>query len=179
MDIQNLAKFEWENEIPYSKDVVNRTLHAVIGEGEETRDLDYVLGFLSYNKENRKWGINSLLRKHNDAFGTHSFGQVNSAFSITVKAINENSTDLKIVVSARQGNFIGGGNIAYLQGECDKFIDALSYYLERQDLVKDWEENFKPQTLANNAKVKGKGCAMLLFVPFILGLGGFITYLLC
>lgn len=179
MDIQNLAKYEWENEIPYPKDEVNRTLHAVIGEGEETGGLDYVLGFLDYNKENRKWGLNSLLRNHNDAFGTHSFGQVNSSFSITVKAINDNSTVLKIVVSARQGNFIGGGNIAYLQGECEKFIKALSYYLERQDVVKDWEENIKPQMLAKNAQVKGKGCAMILLLPLILGLGGFITYLLC
>ena len=177
MDIQNLAKFEWENEIPFSIDVVSKTLHAVIGEGTEPRNNDYVLGLLNYNKEDKKWNINSLNRVHNDAFGTHSFGQVNSSFSITIKKVGEESTNMKIVVSARQGNYVGGGNQSYLQAECDKFINALSYYLEHQDIVTDWHDNFKPQSIESNANSGGTGC--VLFIPFVIGVGGVITYFIC
>lgn len=178
MDVQNLAKFEWDNDIPFSIDVVNKTLHAMLGEGEAPRDKDFVLGLLRYNKENRKWSLNSINPNHNDTFGTHSFQQVNSGFSITVKAISETSTNMKIVVSARQYNFIGGGNQLYLQAECEKFINALSYYLEHQDIVTDWDEIFKPQSLKENAEAKGKGCALFLFLPLIIGIGSLITYFL-
>ena len=179
MDIQNLAKFEWENEIPFPIDVVNKTLHAVLGEGEEPRQKDFVLGLLSFNKEDRKWGINSVSPTHNDTFGTHGFGQVNSSFSITVKSIDEKTTNLKIIVSARQGNFIGGGNQAYLQAECEKFINAMSYYLEHQDIVEDWHDNFKPHSLEKNVQNNNKGCATFLILPLLIGAGGYITYLLC
>jgi hypothetical protein len=176
MDVQNLAKFEWENDIPFSVEVVNKTLHATLGEGGPGKP-DFVLGFLNYNNENKKWGINSVDPTHNDTFGTHGFGQVNSSFSITVKSVNEKTTNMKIIVSARQGNFIGGGNQAYLQDECQKFITALSYYLEHQDMVDNWVENYKPQTLAKNAQQKNnKGCA--LFIPFFIGVGGLATYVL-
>ena len=176
MDVHNLGKFEWENEVPFSIDVINKTLHAVIGEGEEPRNKDYVMGLLV---NNRKWGLNSVYPKHNDVFGTHSFGQVNSSFSITVKATGDNSTSMKIVVSGRQGNFIGGANQAYLQAECEKFIDALTYYLEHQEPIKYWHETYKPQTLQKKAQANNKGCAMSLLLPIVIGAGGLITYLLC
>ncbi len=89
MDINNIAKFEWGNEIPFSIDTVNMTLHAIIGEGEDPGSKDHVLCLLSFNKKNRKWDINTLYPNHNDMFGIHGFGQVNSVFSITVKSIDE------------------------------------------------------------------------------------------
>ena len=179
MDVSNPTKIEWENEIPYSVVVLNRTLHAMLGEGEEPSNKDFVLGLLNFNKENRKWGITSVIPKHNDTFGSHSFGQVNSSISITVKAIDEKKTSLKIVTSARQGDFIGACNQSYLQDECEKFITALSYYLEHSELVIDWEENYKPQVLANNSQDRKKGCAMFLYIPLVVGASGLNVHYLC
>lgn len=174
MNVQNLGKFEWENEIPFPIDTVNKTLHAVLGEGKEPRSADFVLGLISSNKENRKWNLNTVSPTHNDVFGMHGFGQINSSFSITVKAVNETTTNLEVVVSARQGNVVGG-NLSFLQSECEAFITALSYYLEHQDIVKDWEENYKPQSLANKEKTGNSGCASVLLIPLMIGLGGIIS----
>jgi len=171
----NLAKFEWENEIPFKTDVVNRTLHALLGEGERPGKPDHVLSLISYNTEGKKWGLNCTGPEHNDAFGTHSFGQVNSSFSIQVKAVGDN-TQMKITVSAREGNFYGGSNQSYLQAECDKFIKALSYYLDNQNLVDEWHNVTKPQSIEANKNAANSGC--MVIIPLFMGAGALLTYLL-
>ena len=122
----NLAKFEWENEIPFRESMVKKTISAMIGEDK------MVLGLLNYNTKGQKWGINCVQPEKNDVFGSYGFKQINSSFAITVKKQTEDSTSLKITVSSVQGGWVSG-NIAYLQSECEKFNKALAYYLEHQE----------------------------------------------
>lgn len=164
----NLAKFEWENEIPFNEDIVKKTIHAMIGEENPK-----VLGLLNYNTNNTKWGVSSLNPESNDVFGSYGFGQVNSAFAITVKKVSEETTDLKIVVSSRQGGWLSG-NQAFLQSECEKFNKALVYYLQHQDEVNAWETTVKPNSISS---AKKSGCAV--FIPlFLIGGAGLLSIVL-
>ena len=162
----NLAKFEWENEIPFADTIVKNTIHAMIGE-----EKPMVLGLLDYNKKKQKWGLNCVHPESNEIFGTYSFGQVNSSFSITLKRLSDESTNMKITVSARQGGPLNG-NLSYLQAECEKFNKALAYYLENQNEINDWNTNFKPQQLE---KVQNSGCVIL--IPLIIS-GSLLSWLL-
>ena len=60
----NLNKFEWENEIPFSEEQVKKTLHAMVGEGSK------VSGLLNKNKQ---WGLTCVNSESNDTFGSYSF----------------------------------------------------------------------------------------------------------
>lgn len=168
-NVDNLAKFEWENEIPFPVAQVKKTIHAMIGEEP------MILGLLSYNTEKKKWDLNSLNPSINEAFGSYGFGQVNSSFSITVKEVSENSTNLKITVSARRGGLYG--NQPYLQSECDKFNKALGYYLEHQDQVDKWHNEFRPAKIEENNNSSKSGCMVVL--PLIIGAGSLALYLIC
>ena len=46
----NLAKFEWENDIPFKESTVKKTISAMIGEEKPS-----VLGLLNYNTKKVKW----------------------------------------------------------------------------------------------------------------------------
>lgn len=164
----NLNKFEWENEIPFSIDQVKRTLHAMIGESMS------VSGLLNLDSEKLHWDLNCVDPENNDTFGSYSFGQINSKFSITTKGINENNSNLKITVVERQGAFITG-NQAYLQSECDKFIKAFTFYLEHPETIDNWY-NVTKQHLeevdkkAAEAANSGIGCGAITFFMIICGI---------
>lgn len=164
----NLNKFEWENEIPFSDVQVKSTLHAMIGESM------MIPGLINIDSDRLRWNLNCVNPENNDTFGSYSFGQVNSKFSVTIKKINENTVNLKITIIERQGAFITG-NQAYLQSECDKFIKVLTYYLQHQDAVDNWHKALKPR-YAQEAVEKplriSKGCiiAIVIFV-IISGMG--------
>ena len=164
----NLNKFEWENEIPFAEEQVKRTLHALLGEEGG------VSGILMMDSVNeKKWNLNCVNPECNDTFGSYSFGQVNSAFSITIKRVNETTSNLRIVVSERQGAFITG-NQAYLQTECNKFIKSLTYHLENPNLVDYWHNVTKPQReevakQVANASSSSKGCILSVILLIILG----------
>ena len=168
----NLNKFEWENEIPFSEEQVKRTLHAMIGEGIN------LSGLLSQEK---KWDLTCVNAECNDTFGSYSFGQVNSSFSITIKKVGENSSHLHITISERQGAFITG-NQAYLQSECNKLIKALTYYLENTNPVKWWYDVWKPESEKKYTQATGKtakssvGCNILLIAFIILVVLGVISW---
>ena len=157
----NLNRFEWENEIPFSDAQIKRTLHAMIGEPV------MIYGLLRLDT---KWDLNCVNPENNDTFGSYSFGQVNSKFSITVKKVDENNSNLKITIVERQGAFITG-NQAYLQSECDKFIKALTYYLEHPDIVDNWHEIKKPELekAANEVAKSSPGCGTIAVVTIVLG----------
>ncbi len=164
----NLNKFEWENEIPFQVDQVKNALHAMIGEGMN------IPGLLGLDADSLHWDLNCVNPENNDTFGSYSFGQVNSQFSITTKKVDENSSILKILVSERQGAFITG-NQAYLQSECDKFIKALTFYLEHKDVVENWHKVLKPkwETEAQNSSSSGnssKGCIISIVVSVIIAI---------
>lgn len=163
----NLAKFEWENDIPFKESTVKKTISAMIGEEKPS-----VLGLLNYNTKKVKWDLTCVQPEKNDIFGSYGFKQVNSSFAITVKKQTEDSTSLKIIVSAVQGGWLSG-NIAYLQSECDKFNKALAYYLEHQDEVDEWNTCFKPKSLEDAQK---SGCAV--FIPLLLIGGGSLLSIL-
>jgi hypothetical protein len=154
----NLNKFEWENEIPFSEEQVKKTLHAMVGEGSK------VSGLLNKNKQ---WGLTCVNSESNDTFGSYSFGQINSVFSITIKKVNENNSHLHITISERQGAFITG-NQAYLQSECNNFIKALTFYLEDSNSITWWYDIWKPQckkvTIETTklSKKKSKGFNILI-----------------
>ena len=170
----NLNKFEWENEIPFAEEQVKRTLHAMIGEGLN------VSGLLSQEK---KWDLTCVNSESNDTFGSYSFGQVNSIFSITTKKASENSSHLHITISERQGAFITG-NQAYLQSECNKFIKALTYYLENTNPITWWYNDWKPraeqafaQAVEKAAKPSVGGSILLIafIILIVLGIAGWIV----
>lgn len=157
----NLNKFEWENEIPFPETLLKRTVHAMIGEPV------MIYGLI---KLNEKWNLNCVNPENNDTFGSYSFGQVNSTFSVTVKKVDEQNSNLKVLVAERQGAFITG-NQAYLQSECDKFIKALSYYLEHPNEVENWYAVKKPE-LEKEAKEAAKsapGCGAITLIIIIGG----------
>ena len=162
-DIDNLAKFEWENEIPFPIEKVKKSIHAMIGEPD-------ILGLINYNPKNNKWHLNSIDPIINASFGSYSFGQANSSVSATVKEVDEKTTNLKVTVSARRGGLYG--NQPYLQTECDRFNKALSYYLEHEDEVEVWHNEFKPSKKAANNSPKS-GC--MLIMPIIMA-GGFLLW---
>lgn len=158
----NLAKFEWENEIPFKEEQVKKTIHAMIGEQKPR-----VLGLLNWGN----WGLKCVLPENNDVFGTYSFAQINSIFSITTKKISEISTHLKIVVSSREGSPLSG-DIPFLQSECEKFNKALAFYLENANEVEKWNSESKPSQLE---AAKNSGCA--IFIPIIF-VGSLLSWLL-
>lgn len=172
----NLNKFEWDNEIPFSEEQLKRTLHAMIGESS------MVSGLLNTDTNDKKWNLTCVNPESNDTFGTYSFGQINTTFSITIKKNGENNSNLHITISERQGAFITG-NQAYLQSECNNFIKALTYYVENQSAVDYWYSTIKPQkeqiaTQTANQPILSKGCivAIVLFVIIGgIGLGVFIA----
>ena len=167
-NVDNLAKFEWENEIPYPVAQVKKTIHAMIGEW----DTNKVLGLLVSNTKKMKWDLNAPSSSINEAFGSYSLGQVNSSMSITVKEISEKATNMKITVSARRGGLYG--NQSYLQGECDRFIKALGYYLEHEDEVDEWHNVSRPKQMADMSK---SGC--MVVIPLLIGGGMLAWQLLC
>lgn len=169
-NVDNLAKFEWENEIPFPVAQVKKSIHAMIGEETPNK----VLGLLMYNPEKMKWDLNCVGPVINEAFGSYSFGQVNSSISITVKEVSEKTTYLKITVSARRGGMYG--NQSYLQGECDRFNKALGYYLKHEDQIDRWHNEFKPSQISENAS-SNSGC--MVIVPLIVGGGMLAWQLLC
>ena len=165
----NLNRFEWENEIPFSTEQVKRTLHAMIGESMT------VNGLLTLDADKLHWDLNCVNPENNDTFGSYSFGQINSKFSITVKSVDENNSGLRITVVERQGAFITG-NQAYLQSECDKFIKAFSFYLEHPDVVDNWYNVIKPhldevEKKATEAANSGPGCGTIATIIVVLGVG--------
>lgn len=161
----NLNKFEWENEIPFPYEKVKNSLHAMIGESMN------IPGLLRLDADSLHWDLNCVNPENNDAFGSYSFGQVNTKFSVTTKKVDGNSSNLKILVSERQGAFITG-NQAYLQSECDKFIKALTFYLEHEDVVDNWYKVLKPkwETEAQNAasSSSSNGCIISIVVGVII-----------
>ena len=161
----NLNKFEWENEIPFSDAKVKNTLHALIG------DSNTVHGLLVQDSDKLGWDLNCLNPEVNDTFGSYSFGQINSQFSVTVKKVDENNSHLRITISERQGAFISG-NQAYLQAECDKFIKALTFYLEHQDTIEQWHNVIKPQresAASEAANSSSSGCVYIALLTIIIG----------
>lgn len=167
----NIAKFEWENEIPFSADVVKRTIQALIGESAESNRM--IRGLLDKNPTNQKWGLNSVNPESNITFGTFTLNQVNSKFSITVAPSGENS-HIKITVTGRTGSAYTSPS--YYQGECDKFTKALAYYLGHQDEVDYYYNESKPQQTEYINDSSNSGCMVVL--PFIGGVMGYITYLM-
>lgn len=161
-----LAKFHFDNTIPFKEDVVKRTIKAMIGQDRP----ESVLGLLNYNTTKTKWGVFPTIPSSNDTFGSYSFGQVKSSFAITVKKEDENSTHIAIDVSVRPGLATNG--VPYLQSECDKFTKALAYYLEHQDEVDVWERDFKPKQLEMASK---SGCSV--FISLIIGGGALLAWL--
>ena len=67
----NLNKFEWENEIPFSDVQVKSTLHAMIGESM------MIPGLINIDSDRLRWNLNCVNPENNDTFGSYSFGQVN------------------------------------------------------------------------------------------------------
>jgi hypothetical protein len=159
----NLNKFEWENEIPFSEEQVKRTLHALVGEEKG------VSGLLMIDSAGSKqWDLTCVNPECNDIFGSYGFGQVNSIFSITVKKVDENRSCLHITTAERQGAFITG-NQAYLQSECNKFIKALTYHLENPNIIEHWYNVIKPQreqinTQNSNKYSSSNGCIISLII---------------
>lgn len=160
----NLNKFEWENEIPFSQEQLKKTVHAMIGESIR------IQGLLERDSSRLNWDLNCVNPENNDTFGSYGFGQINSQFSITIKKIDENSSGLKILVTERQGAFITG-NQAYLQSECTKFIKALTYYLEHPDIVDNWFTNAKLKAEQIGSNGTGNGCMVTLIVLIGAGVG--------
>ncbi len=170
----NLNRFEWENDIPFSNEQVKKTLHAMIGESM------FVSGLLTLDADKFHWDLNCVDPENNDTFGSYSFGQINSKFSITVKSVDENNSGLRITVVERQGAFITG-NQAYLQSECDKFIKALTFYLEHPNIVDNWYNAPKTNVneVGNNAVEvanSNHGCGTIATIIIVLGVGLGLLY---
>ena len=161
-NLDNLAKFEWENEIPFPVAQVKKTIHAMIGD----YDNKHALGLLIFNKKNMEWDLTACDSSNNDAFGSYSFKQFTSIISVTVKEVSEKSTNMKITVSATYG-----GNQRNLQDKCDKFNKALGYYLEHQDEVDEWHKEL-PQKIEEYKNAKG--CMVIL--PLIIGGGSMLAW---
>ncbi len=166
--LDNLAHIEWENDIPFALELVKRTIHAMIGEGK------FISGLVVENPAQTKWGLNSVDPEMNEAFGSYVMNQVNSKFSITVNG-DENKTHIKIIVSARAGSAYGSP--AYFQSECDKFTKALAYYLEHPEDVDCWYNEIKPKYEKYQQNSSNSGC--MVFLPLIVGTGGYLLYCLC
>lgn len=160
MDVSNLTTYDWNNEIPFSAESVKKTIHALIGEGK------MVLGLLSYNKEGKKWDITPLEPTSNDIMGSYTFAQMNSTFSITVKAVDDTKCQLSINMGTPRGSWLQG-NVAYLQEECNKFINSMTYYLQNPNLVDEWFANAKEKKEKETQGGKKGGCLSVIVILIV------------
>lgn len=128
----NLTKYEWENDVPFALNQLKSTLHAMIGSDAKN-------GLITIDDNKHHWNLTCVYPESNDTFGSYTFGQVNTIFTITVKEVDADTSHLSIQVGQRQAA-IYSGNQAYLQSECNSFIKALTYYLEHPQEVADWHQ---------------------------------------
>lgn len=157
----NLTRYEWENDVPFALDQLKRTLHAMVG-------TESIAGLITLDEDKHNWKLTCVYPESNDTFGSYTFGQVNTIFTITVKEVNEDTSHLSIKVGQRQAAFYSG-NQAYLQEECNRFIKALTYYLEHPEEVENWHQ-VKPQSEATSQPSKNTNGWYILFYLVLLGM---------
>lgn len=137
----NLTRYEWENDVPFALDQLKSTLHAMIG-------TESTAGLITLDENKHHWKLTCVYPESNDTFGSYTFGQVNTIFTITVKEVDADTSHLTIKVGQRQAA-IYSGNQAYLQSECNSFIKALTYYLSHPQEVESWHQ-VKPNPAAQS-----------------------------
>lgn len=157
----NLTRYEWENDVPFALDQLKRTLHAMVG-------TESIAGLITLDEDKHNWKLTCVYPESNDTFGSYTFGQVNTIFTITVKEVDEDTSHLSIKVGQRQAAFYSG-NQAYLQEECNRFIKALTYYLEHPEEVENWHQE-KTQSEATSQPSKNTNGWYILFYLVLLGM---------
>lgn len=157
----NLTRYEWENDVPFALDQLKRTLHAMVG-------TESTAGLITLDENKHHWKLTCVYPESNDTFGSYTFGQVNTIFTITVKEVDADTSHLTIKVGQRQAA-IYSGNQAYLQSECNCFIKALTYYLEHPEEVENWHQ-VKPQLEATSQPSKNTNGWYILFYLVLLGM---------
>ena len=155
----NLTRYDWENDVPFSLNQLKSTLHAMVG-------TDSAVGLITLDEDKYNWKLSCVYPESNDTFGSYTFGQVNTIFTITVKEVNEDTSNLSIKVGQRQAA-IYSGNQAYLQEECNRFIKALTYYLEHPEEVDKWHSNkpkITPESKPSTKETTSNGWYILIYI---------------
>ena len=155
----NLTRYEWENDVPFTLNQLKSTLHAMIG-------TDSTSGLITTDNDKYNWQLTCVYPEANDTFGSYTFGQVNTIFTITVKEVDEDTSNMAIKVGQRQAA-IYSGNQAYLQQECNRFIKALTYYLEHPQEVENWHKNTPKsdtESKPNTKKTNDSAWYILLYI---------------
>ena len=161
----NLTKYDWENDVPFALNQLKTTLHAMIG-------TESTAGLITLDENKHHWKLTCVYPEVNDTFGSYTFGQVNTIFTITVNDVDEDTSHLSIKVGQRQAA-IYSGNQAYLQAECNSFIKALTYYLEHPKEVEDWHQA-KPNSLAQAQTGSNTSIANGWYILFYIVIFGII-----
>ena len=155
----NLTRYEWENDVPFTLNQLKSTLHAMVG-------TESTAGLITIDNDKYNWDLNCVYPESNDTFGSYTFGQINTIFTITVKEVDEDTSNMSIKVGQRQAA-IYSGNQAYLQQECNSFIKALTYYLEHPEEVENWHKvktESKDESKPNKKKSNDTGWYILLYI---------------